>query len=108
MTKTKRQLELQQIVYEDCLSTLSQYLDESQYDGKTFTAEDLTADSIQSHKGILAIQFYLVSRMSYPHISVPELIEVEMKNHGWIRRQDEQNGTISYTKPSQKSDLIYN
>ena len=102
MTKTKRQLELQKVVYRDCLNTLDEYLNEEQYDGKTFTLEELTANSISDHKGFLAIQFYLVSRMSDPHISIPELIEVEMKNHGWIRNIDKENGVITYTKPAKQ------
>ena len=109
MAKTKqltkqqieRQNELREIVYRDCLSTLDQYLDDHCCDGKTFSLDQLITDEPNNKKGVLACQFFLVSRLSNPHVDVKDLIKTEMYNHGWIRREDDATGRITYTKPTQ-------
>lgn len=109
MAKTKqltkqqieRQNELRAIVYRDCLNTLDDYLNDNFYDGKTFTLDQLITDEPNDKKGILACQFFLVSRLSNPHVDVKDLIETEMLKHCWLRREDDVTGLITYTKPTQ-------
>lgn len=95
---TERQKELRSVVYRDCLSTLDQYLDDDYYDGKTFTLDHLIVDHPTDQKGVLACQFFLVNRLSDDHNDIKDLIELEMNNYDWLRREDKVTGLISYTK----------
>lgn len=95
----KRQNELRGVVYHDCLSTLDQYLDDDFYNGKTFTLDQLITDEPNDKQGVLACQFYLVNCLSNDHNDVKDLIELEMNNHNWLRREDDVTGLITYTKP---------